>query len=114
MRQVRSSRVNSSDLNITTKSHAVSLENEILLRDGGGISNSSEQDRLIWIAVDGNQRIRADISDRHAIPEVVGGDPEGRDIQEILAARGFGIEVLNPIIAKPWREDELVRAAAAV
>src|SRR3954451_2740710 len=89
-------------------------ENEILLRDGGDVADSGEQDRLIWIAVDGDQRIRADTSDRHVAAEVVGGNPEGRDIQQILAASGVGIEVLDPVIAKPWREDERVRAAATV
>src|SRR4051812_33678386 len=52
-------------------------ENEILLRDGGSVADSGKQDRLVWIAIDDDQRIRPDIGDRHAVPEVVGGDPKG-------------------------------------
>jgi hypothetical protein len=57
------------------------LEDEVLLRDSGGVIDAGQQDRLtgrddpVW--ADANQCIRADIGDRYAVPKIVGGDPEG-------------------------------------
>src|SRR4051812_43431589 len=92
---------------------AASIEDENVLRDAGGIAESGEQDRLIWIPVDSNQHIHADIGDRHACGEVIGGDSESRNVQDILAASRSTFEIRYPVVAEARREDEAVATIAA-
>ena len=88
-------------------------QQEIVARDRRRVHDAGEQDALLSPAVDGHQRIRPEVRDRNAGREGIGGDPEGRDVETVLAARRVGVEIRDHVVSEVRREHESIAAPAA-
>src|SRR6185436_7082871 len=90
-----------------------SRQQEIVHSDPRRVGDPLEQDPLSSISVYGNARVVADIGDRDPREKVGGGDAEGRDVKNILAAAGIVIKIDDRVPAEPRPEHENVVVPAA-
>jgi ribosomal protein S8E len=63
-------------------------------------------------AVDRDQGIRSNVDNRDPRREIVGSDPERRNVQQVLTARRVGVEVRDRVVAEARAEHEHVETSA--
>jgi hypothetical protein len=74
------------------------------LRNGPGVADANQSDRLTSGFIDCDERVGSDIGGLDAGGETGARDSERGNVKEVLTAARVGVEAVDPVVAEPRRK----------